>query len=1077
MQICPSCGEENPERFRLCGFCGTALAPQLPPQEVRKTVTIVFSDLKGSTAMGEKLDSEAVREVMSRYFDEMRAALERHGGTIEKYIGDAIMAVFGLPKLHEDDALRAVRAAVEMRERLTELNEELDRRWGVTVGNRTGVNTGEVVAGDPMTGQRLVTGDTVNTAARLEQAAPTNEVLIGETTFRLVRHAVDVETVEPLDLKGKAERVPAYRLVSVREAESVERRRDSALVGREKEMAALLGELDRATNEKTCRTVTVLAPAGVGKSRLIEELVRSAGAGTRVVRGRCLSYGRGITFWPLVEIIREAAGIRDEDSPGQALAKLSAVAGEGNEDVVARVASVVGLADHDFSLDEIFWGTRRLFELLAAAGPLVVVFDDIHWAEHAFLDLIENVAATTAGSPVLLVCGARPELLELRPAWSRPGSHVIELKPLSPEDSGLVVDQLLDDAPIPPVVRERIVTAAEGNPLFVEQLLSMLIDDGSLHREGDRWHAEGDLAELAIPGTIQALLAARLDLLSAQERAVIEPASVAGLVFERLAVQELAPEAVREELDTHLASMTRKQLVRPEAPQSAVDYRFHHILIRDAAYQGILKRARATLHERFVGWAERINRERDRGTEFEEILGYHLEQAYGYLGELGPLDEDGLELGRRAAEYLSSAGNRAFARGDMAAAANLLRRAATLLPEKDPKRLALLPDLGEALMEIGEFGWAEIYLDEVVEGAQAAGDERLHANALLTRLLARKHVATDFSAWRESVEKTTSALIPQLEGMTADAELAKAWRMVAFVHAPVNQWEAAAAAQQKALEHARFAFDRRMQARMSSAYAQSLLSGPTPVEAAIAACEEMLAGDLGNRQAEAIVLDSLTLLHGLNGDFDQGRDASRKAKAMLDDIGASVLAASMSHCLAHLELLAGRPEAAVTPLREAYETLEQMEEIWIRPSIGAMLSRALYAGGSPEEAERIALESEALAAEGDVDVESVCRSTRARVLAARGDLMEAMRLAEEAVGLVPSAEGPLIRAEALVELAEVYAAAGDLGRARTALEEARELAEIKEMRVPLAHVEAMLDGLSRQGAQPVQAVVETDQPL
>src|SRR5437667_9271074 len=268
--ICPGCGEENPDRFRLCGFCGTPLAPALPPQEVRKTVTIVFSDLKGSTAMGEKLDSEAVREVMSRYFDEMRAALERHGGTVEKYIGDAIMAVFGLPRLHEDDALRAVRAAAEMRDKLAALNEELDQRWGVTVGNRTGVNTGEVVAGDPSTGQRLVTGDTVNTAARLEQAAPECEVLLGETTYRLVRHAVEVEHVEPLELKGKAERVPAYRLLSVQRAETVERHLDRPLVGRAPELAVLVDELSATARDRSCRLVTLVAEAGTGKSRLIE---------------------------------------------------------------------------------------------------------------------------------------------------------------------------------------------------------------------------------------------------------------------------------------------------------------------------------------------------------------------------------------------------------------------------------------------------------------------------------------------------------------------------------------------------------------------------------------------------------------------------------------------------------------------------------------------------------------------------------------------------------------------------------------------------------------------------------------
>src|SRR5438067_11445302 len=288
MQICPACGEENPDRFRLCGFCGTALAPARAPQEVRKTVTIVFSDLKGSTAMGEKVDSEAVREVMSRYFDEMRAALERHGGTIEKYIGDAIMAVFGLPRLHEDDALRAVRAAAEMRDKLAALNEELDQRWGVTVGNRTGVNTGEVVAGDPSTGQRLVTGDTVNTAARLEQAAPTNEVLLGDATYRLVRHAVEVEPVEPLELKGKAERVPAYRLVSALAAESVERQHDSPLVGRTRELGVLEDELQAAVRDRVCRLVTVTAQAGVGKSRLIEEFGRLTSSHARMVRGRCL---------------------------------------------------------------------------------------------------------------------------------------------------------------------------------------------------------------------------------------------------------------------------------------------------------------------------------------------------------------------------------------------------------------------------------------------------------------------------------------------------------------------------------------------------------------------------------------------------------------------------------------------------------------------------------------------------------------------------------------------------------------------------------------------------------------------
>jgi predicted ATPase/class 3 adenylate cyclase len=1066
MVLCPNCGEENPEKFRLCGFCGTALAPALPPQEVRKTVTIVFSDLKGSTAMAEKLDSEAVREVMSRYFDEMRGALERHGGTIEKYIGDAIMAVFGLPRVHEDDALRAVRAAVEMRERLAALNEELDQRWGVTIGNRTGVNTGEVVAGDVTTGQRLVTGDTVNTAARLEQAAPTCEVLIGEATYRLVRHAVEVEPVEPLELKGKAERVPAYRLVSAREAESVERRHDSPLVGRAGELAILADELAASARDGSCRLVTLIAQAGVGKSRLIEEFVHAAQPDARVLKGRCLPYGRGITFWPLVEIVRDAAAIRDDDTPEEARAKLLQVAGPGGEDAVARVASAVGLGETDYPLDEVFWGTRKLLELQAAQQPLVVVFEDIHWAESAFLDLIEHLE-TTARAPLVLLCAARPDLLEHRPEWSERSGPLIELEPLSDEESELIVANLLGDAPFPVEVRNRIIASAEGNPLFVQQVLSMMIDDGLLRQEKGRWVPTGDLSDLAIPGTIQALLAARLDLLTPKERAVIEPASVIGLVFEEAAVEELVPDVVRPEVESHLVSMTQKQLVRPELDESDLDYRFHHILIRDAAYQGILKRARATMHEQFANWGERVNRDRDRQTQFDEILGYHLEQAHQYLSELGPLDDHGLELGSRGSARLAAAGRRAFARGDMGAAANLLRRAAVLLPEGDHRRLELLPGLGEALMETGEFAWAQVFLDEAVEGATALGDEKLRADAVLTRLLAVHHVAEDLGAWRAEVETATAHLIPALEKLVAHAELAKAWRMVAWVHAPVCRWEAAAAAQQRALEHARSAGDKRLEARLSSAYAYSLCDGPTPVREAIARCEEMIARGLDHKQSEAIVLTSLACLVALNGEFERARAHYRQGRAMLDDLGASVLAASTSFMLARIELLADDPQAAERDLRSDYERLEVMGELFFRTSVAAMLAHALYAQGRIDEAEALALEAEALAAQDDIEVEALCRSVRAKVAAQRGAFAEAVQLATEAVELLPGQEAPLMRAEALLDQAEVLLAAGDRDAARDALEEARDLAELKEMAIPRARIEARLDELSREPTQPV----------
>ena len=1060
MALCPNCGEENPDKFRLCGFCGTPLAPAPPPQEVRKTVTIVFSDLKGSTAMAEKLDSEAVREVMSRYFDEMRNALEQHGGTVEKYIGDAIMAVFGLPRVHEDDALRAVRAAAEMRERLATLNDELQSRWGVTIGNRTGVNTGEVVAGDSATAQRLVTGDTVNTAARLEQAAPPCEVLLGEATYRLVRHAVDVEEVEPLELKGKAERVPAYRLVGVREAESVERHHERPLVGRVSELSILVNELDTAISERSCRVVTLLAQAGVGKSRLIEEFARLAGDNAQVVRGRCLPYGRGITFWPLVEIIRGAAGIRDDDSPRDAYAKLARLAGPESDAAVARVASAVGLSDSTYPLNELFWGTRKIFELQAARSPLVVVFDDIHWAEPAFLDLIEHVAATASDVPLLLLCAARPELLELRPAWAERDSPLLELQPLSAEETGLVVEHLLDDAVLPDDVRHRIITVAEGNPLFAEQILSMLIEDGVLRESGGTLVAGDALSEVAIPGTIQALLEARLDRLSAQERAVIEPAAVIGLMFDQRAVEQLTDEPVRAEVGAHLSTMTRKQLVRPQPDHPDLDHRFHHILVRDAAYGGILKRSRAGLHERFADWAERVNRERDREKEFEEILGYHLEQAHEYLSELGPLDEHGLQLGRRAARRLGSAGRRAFARGDMAAAANLLRRAAAVLPEQDPDRLELLPDLGEAMMETGEFAWADVFLDEALAGALAHGDERLRADALLTSLLVRHFATDDLDGWRAEVQRETATLIPLLEASDANAELAKAWRMVAFVHGIACEWESTAAAQKQAIRHARLAGETRAETRMSGAYSVSLCAGPTPVPEAIARCEEMLARGLDHRQSEAQIFGSLALLHAMQGDFVRARDLYRTARALLEDLGAVVLAATVSLTSGPVELLAGDVEAAERELRRDYECLVELGELYNRPTVAGLLAQALYAQGRVEEAEELVTAAAEIAAEDDIDAQTLWRSVKAKILADRDEIEEAVCLGREAVSLVGSTDDVYARTQALLDLAQVLESAGADG-AVAALVQARDLCRLKGVTVLSERIDGLLDAARR----------------
>jgi class 3 adenylate cyclase/tetratricopeptide (TPR) repeat protein len=1067
VQICPGCGEENPDKFRLCGFCGTPLAPELPPQEVRKTVTIVFSDLKGSTAMGEKLDSEAVREVMTRYFDEMRAALERHGGVVEKYIGDAIMAVFGLPRVHEDDAIRAVRAALDMRSRLAELNEEIEQRWGVTIGNRTGVNTGEVVSGDPAAGQRLVTGDTVNTAARLEQAAPTNEVLVGEPTYRLVRHAVSVEPVEPLELKGKAERVPAYRLISVEETDIVERDHGRPLVGRTRELEILTGELETAVHESACRLATIVAQAGVGKSRLIEEFASQVEPEARILRGRCLSYGRGITFWPLVQIVGDAAGIREDDTPDQARAKLAAAAGPGAEDIVARIASAIGLGDADFSLDEVFWATRKLLEIQAAQQPLVVIFEDIHWAEPAFLDLIENLAATASNVPLLLLCATRPDLLEHRASWSDESSVAVELTPLSDEESALVVEHLLGAAPIADAVRSRIIQAADGNPLFVEQLLSMLIDDGLLRRDGDSWVTAGDLEELAIPGTIQALLAARLDLLSSEERAVIEPAAVIGLAFAQRAVEELAPDAVRADVGVHLGTMTDKQLVRPEPTELELDHRFEHILIRDAAYQGVLKRARATLHERFADWAEAMNRDRDRQTEFDEILGYHLEQAHHYFSELGPLDDHGIELGQRAARKLAPAGRRALARGDMAAAANLLRRAREVLPERDPTRLELLPDLAEVMTEVGEFAWGVVFVDEASAAAQEIGDPRLEAHAALGRLLIRRF--EDDAAWGDEVVAATEGVIELLEPTNDHIGLAKANHLLCLAYGTACRFADFRSAGERLLHHSTLAGDRRGQTRGVTARAIAATYGPEPLPAAIAQCEEALRLVAGNRRSEAILMSYLAEAESLRGSFDRARELCRSARSLLEDAGAGVQASAISGRIGPVELLAGDAAAAEAELRSGYESLSRIGEVYFASTIAASLAEALFVQGRHDEARDFSRKAEELAPEDDIWTQAAWRSVKAKVLADSGGAREAIDLTEQAVELLRATDAPVWRADGLCDSAYVLEAAGRIAEAGARLEEALALYQQKEASVPAERTRAWLDRIGTSAPAVVPA--------
>ncbi|MEX1265033.1 MAG: adenylate/guanylate cyclase domain-containing protein [Actinomycetota bacterium] len=734
MRTCPSCGEENSDPARFCQACATSLAPAEPSTEVRKVVTIVFADVTGSTALGERLDPETLRRVMGRYFDEMEAVIKRHGGVVEKFIGDAVMAVFGIPRLHEDDPVRAVRAAAEMQEVLSTLNLELHAAHDVEIQVRIGVNSGEVVAGDPATGQRLVTGDAVNVAARLEQAGAPGTVLLGETTYRLVKDAVEVEPVEPLSLKGKSGPVPAFRLVSIRhDATGHERHLDAPLVGREKELARLWQALDHATSERTSHLFTLLGPAGVGKSRLVNEFLRRIGGSATVLGGRCLSYGDGITYFPLSEAVQQAAGTDEVDDRAAVVRKLRVLldGAEGADRIARLMGGLLGWSEPG-EADEAFWAVRKVFEHLAVERPVVLVFDDMHWAEPTFLDLVENLSDWTRDAALMIVCVARPELLELRSGWSggKMNATSVLLEPLSSEEASSLIDHLLGRAAFPEAARSRILDAAEGNPLFVEEMLAMLIDERLLRLEDGVWHGVDDLAHLAVPPTIQLLLAARLDRLEADERAVIERAAIEGSVFHIGAVTTLAPDALRPRVRSQLLTLARKELIRPDRGEFAGEdaFRFRHLLIRDAAYQAMPKEQRAELHERSASWLGSIAGE--RLPEYEEILAHHLEQAYRYRRDLGSDDEHTRGLAEEAGARLLASAERARRRGDFSAARALLERCVDVA--QGSRLAAALTSLAATLSELTDFPGCVEVAERAIEAASASGDRHL---ALRARML------------------------------------------------------------------------------------------------------------------------------------------------------------------------------------------------------------------------------------------------------------------------------------------------------------------------------------------------------
>ena len=661
-----------------------------PPRDTRRTVTTLIADVRGSTLAGEPLDPESRREPLDRCFQEMRALLERHGATVELVVGDAVVAVFGMPLVHEDDALRAVRAAFEMRDALTALNDHLETELRVRLTMRIGVNTGEVVAAWG-TGSTTtpVTGDAVNVAAQLQQAAASGEILLGEGTHRLVRWAIEAEPKGMIDPLGRSGSTRAFRLLAVTPGvTSHQQRFDSPLVGRERERRQLGSAFKQATADETCQLFTLLGPAGVGKSRLVHEFLRSIRPKAQVLRGRCPPYGERVAFWPVAETIKQAAGISDADTAAEVRGKIGALLGADHQAsaIADNVAAIIGLSEEPSSSEETFRAIRTLYEGIARKRPLAIVFDDVQWGEPYFLDLIEYLADASRGTPILLLVIARPELLEDRPGWAggQLRSTSVLLGPLHEDEVSRLVANLLGGTAASPSVERRIIETAEGNPLFVEEFLAMLLEDGLVRRSGDEWIGMADLATIATPGSIKALLAARLDRLPIREREVLQLAAVVGKTFTREAVEALVEADALPDVAERLESVVRKEIIRPDrsSPDIVDAYRFRHMLIRDAAYAALPKAERAELHERFADFQERAAG--DRRSEYEEVIGYHLEQATHYRQGLGRNDDRTRDLARRAAQLLGAAGVRAIQRGDALASSRLLERCQAMWRQPTP---------------------------------------------------------------------------------------------------------------------------------------------------------------------------------------------------------------------------------------------------------------------------------------------------------------------------------------------------------------------------------------------------------
>jgi class 3 adenylate cyclase/tetratricopeptide (TPR) repeat protein len=1001
MGVCSNCGQENPEGFRFCGACGSPLAgmPRHPADEERKVVTVLFCDLVGFTARSDRADPEDVGAMLRPFHARLRGEIERVGGTLDKLIGDAVMAVFGVPAVHEDDPERAVRCALRMLDAIAELNQALPT---LELAVRIGINTGEaLVALERGADSEGVVGDVVNTAARLQGVAPVNGVVVGEATWRATQALFEYEQLAPVQVKGKAEPVPIWRVLGARSRPGVDlvERPPTPLIGRGEELAALQRCYRQAFGGHAVQLVTVLGGPGVGKSRLVREFAGFVDAQPELVawrRGHCPSYGEAVGFWALGEIVKAQAGILESDDPREVAAKLDvavrAVAGDASERewLKARLGPLVGAAtaaEAPAGRDESFVAWRRFLHLVAARSPLILVVEDLHRADPVLLDFLEQVVDQTGPADLLVVVTARPELLDRRPGWGtgRPNMTTISLSPLDNEQTAVLLGALLGQSVLPAEVQSLLLERAGGNPLYAEEFVRLLTDRGLLTRHGRLTRA----SDLPLPETVQALIAARLDTLAPEHKTLLQCAAVFGKVFWSGAVAAMA-DVDEEEVRDGLAQLQRNEFIRPARPSAVegeLEYSFWHALIRDVAYAQIPRTSRFRRHRAAAGWIQALAG--DRVADRAELIAYHFTQALVHARAAGA---SGLaELEESARHALVLAGDSTIGL-DVARAEALYRQALELCPAGTPGRARLVARAARAAFQAGRVADAAAAYQEAIDGFAAEGD---------------------LIGQGEALNRLSSVLWNQGEARRARDALVRA----------VELLERTRPGPELCSAYAQMAMDRVM-----SGHPQEALGW---ADKALALAEEL--GGLPEERLRA--LDSRGVARGDLGDLG-GMDDLRAALNLGLEVGAGYDTAVVYNNLIEPLWLSEGPAAALETCQEAIEFTERRGlgegTAWIR---SATLVPLLDLGRWDEAVDTanilIAWERD----HGGQYMAEMAHQVKARVLLWRGEVQAARTLARAFLPRAREIDDLQLLVPALATAAAVEQAAGQRKAAAALVQE------------------------------------------